>query len=76
MLSEILLTRGIVIVGVGTLSRGLGVLLGPIGWIMLTGWTIWDLMGPAYRVTVPAVVQIAYMRVKYQARINPNSHVA
>ena len=43
---------------------------------MLTGWTLWDLMGPAYRVTVPAVVQIAYMRVKYQASINSNSHVA
>ena len=76
MLSEILLTRGIVIIGLGTLSRGLGVLLGPVGWIMLTGWTVWDLMGPAYRVTVPAVVQIAYMRVKYQTSINSNSHVA
>ncbi len=76
MLSEILLTRGIVIIGMGTLSRGLGVLLGPICWIMLTGWTVWDLMGPAYRVTVPAVVQIACMRVKFQASINQNSHVA
>jgi len=76
MLSEILLTRGIVIIGVSSLSRSLGILLGPIGWIMLTGWTLWDLMGPAYRVTVPAVVQIAYMRVKYQTSINSNSHVA
>ena len=76
MLSEILLTRGIVIIGVGTISRGLGLLLGPVGWIILTGWTVWDLMGPAYRVTVPAVVQIAYMRVKYQASTNSNFNVA
>ena len=28
------------------------------------------MMGPAYRVTVPAVIQVAYMRVKYQAMLN------
>lgn len=76
MLSEILLTRGIVIIGMSTLTRGLGFLLGPIGWVLLTGWTAWDLMGPAYHVTIPAVVQIAYMRVKYYASTNSNIHVA
>lgn len=27
-------------------------------------------MGPAYRVTIPAVIQVAYMRAKYQAKYN------
>ena len=76
MLSEILLTRGIVIIGMSTLTRGLGFCWGFIGWVLLTGWTAWDLMGPAYHVTIPAVVQIRHMRVKYYASTNSNIHVA
>jgi len=71
-LTEILLSRGVVIIGLGTISRGLGVFFGPVGWLLLTGWTIWDLMGPAYRVTIPAVIQIAYMRIKSQDKFKKN----
>ena len=72
MLSRILVSRGIMMVGLGTFSRGLGLLFGPVGWLLFTGWAVWDLSGPAYRVTVPAVIQIAYMRVKHQAISNLN----
>ena len=49
----------------GLTSRSLGILTGPVGMAALTGWTVWDIAGPAYRVTIPAVLQIAMMRVEY-----------
>lgn len=72
MVSHILLGRGIMYVGMGIFSRGFGVLFGPIGWLLMGGWAVWDILGPAYRVTIPAVIQIAYMRAKYQAMLNSN----
>lgn len=38
---------------------------GPIGWVVSGLWTLLDIAAPAYRVTIPAVIQIAYMRIKY-----------
>ena len=67
LVSRILVGRGIMYAGMGIFSRGLGILFGPMGWILVGGWTVWDMLGPAYRVTIPAVIQIAYMRVKYQS---------
>lgn len=72
--SQILVGRGVMMVGMGILSRGIGILCGPVGWALLCGWTAWDIMGPAYRVTIPAVIQVAYMRAKYQAKSNSNSN--
>lgn len=72
--SQILIGRGVMMVGIGVLSRGVGVLCGPIGWALLCGWTVWNFMGPAYRVTIPAVIQVAYMRAKYQMKSNSFSH--
>ncbi len=46
------------------ITKSLGVVLGPIGWVVTGLWTIADLASPAYRVTVPCVIQIAYMRQK------------
>jgi len=48
--------------------RGIGIALGPIGWAITAVWTFADLSSPAYRVTVPAVIQIAYMRNKIIAQ--------
>lgn len=72
MVSRILVGRGIMYVGMGIFSRGFGVLFGPIGWLLMGSWAVWDILGPAYRVTIPAVIQIAYMRAKYQAMLNSN----
>ena len=59
--------RGIATFASGSvLSRSLSVLAGPIGWALTAAWTAYDIAGPAYRVIVPAVIQIAYLRQKSQ----------
>lgn len=50
---------------------GLSVLLGPVGFSITAIWTVADLSAPAYRVTVPCVVQLAYMRQKKLVRACP-----
>lgn len=59
-----LLGRGLSTGAAGTALRGAGVLAGPLGWAITAIWTVFDLASPAYRVTVPCVIQIAYMRQK------------
>lgn len=76
MIGEVLLVRGVMIAGTGIMTRGAVLLCGPLGWLILGGWTAWDIMGPAYRVTIPAVIQVAYMRLKYQAKLKTNSACA
>lgn len=59
--------RGVAAFASGSvLSRSLSVLAGPIGWALTAAWTAYDIAGPAYRVIVPAVIQIAYLRRKAQ----------
>lgn len=53
-------------------SRAAATLAGPIGIAVATLWTLADLSSPAYRVTLPCVVQLAYMRQKYLADLNSN----
>ncbi len=60
--------QGIKIVG-GFLAKFVGskwytALTGPVGWAISIAWSVFDVMGPAYRVMFPAVVTIAYMRMK------------
>lgn len=62
--SKALLGRGLPLVVNATVARTVGVVLGPIGWVVTGVWTLADMASPAYRVTVPCVVQIAYMRQK------------
>jgi uncharacterized protein YaaW (UPF0174 family)/transcriptional regulator with XRE-family HTH domain len=44
------------------LARGASILAGPIGVAITTIWTLFELGGPAYRVTVPCVIHIAMLR--------------
>ncbi len=46
------------------LNRAMAVLTGPIGWVITGLWTAVDIAGPAYRVTIPAVIQVAVLRKK------------
>jgi len=39
---------------------------GPIGWVISGLLSLPMISGPAYRVTIPSVIQIAYMRQKYK----------
>lgn len=57
--------KGVATFASGTfLSRSLSILTGPIGWALTAAWTAYDIAGPAYRVIVPAVIHIAYLRQK------------
>ncbi len=49
------------------LKKTLGILAGPIGWIIVGALASINLAGPAYRVTVPACVLIAALRLKLKA---------
>jgi len=59
-----LIGRGLPILVNAGLGRVIAVFAGPIGWIVTGVWLLFDLAGPAYRVTIPSVIQVAYMRVK------------
>lgn len=62
--AKAILGRGLAFGATAPLMRGISAFAGPIGWAITGIWTAFDLASPAYRVTVPCVVQIAYMRQK------------
>ncbi len=57
-----LLGRGLSLVANAGLMRGISVFAGPIGWAMSIAWGIVDIAGPAMRVTMPTVIQVAFLR--------------
>ena len=59
-----LVGRGLALAGNAALTRVAAVMTGPIGWVITGLWTAIDLAGAAYRVTIPAVIQIAFLRQK------------
>lgn len=65
--STAILGRGLAFSTATPWMRGVGAFAGPVGWAVTGIWTAFDLASPAYRVTVPCVVQIAYMRQKRYA---------
>ena len=60
-----LIGRGLTIGGNILLTRTMAILTGPIGWAITGLWTAIDIAGPAYRVTIPSVIQVAVLRQKY-----------
>lgn len=54
-------------VGKVALKKTLGILAGPIGWVITGALVSVNLAGPAYRVTVPACVLIVALRLKQKA---------
>lgn len=63
---QALLGRGLMFGATAALARPAALLVGPIGWAVTGAWALADMASPAYRVTMPCVVQIAYMRKKAQ----------
>ncbi len=55
------------VVGKVALKKTLGILAGPIGWVITGALVSINLAGPAYRVTVPACVLVATLRLKLKA---------
>ena len=54
--------KGLKLAANATLTRSMAILTGPIAWAVTGLWTLVDIAGTAYRVTIPAVIQIAYLR--------------
>ena len=65
-IAKMLLNRGLTFAANATLTRVMGILSGPVGWALTTIWTIIDIAGPAFRVTIPSVIQISYIRAKLE----------
>jgi len=62
--------RGLTLVGNQTLMKGVSIMSGPIGWAITGGLTAIQVSGPAYRVTIPAVIEIIYLRRKSKQPLN------
>ncbi|PDW23749.1 ubiquinol-cytochrome C chaperone [Helicobacter pylori] len=60
------------VVGKVALKKTLGILAGPIGWVITGALVSINLAGPAYRVTVPACVLVATLRKKLKAEQEAN----
>jgi uncharacterized protein YaaW (UPF0174 family) len=60
-----ILGRGLSLGANAALTRTIAILTGPIGWVITGLWTAIDIAGPAYRVTIPAVIEVAALRQKY-----------
>lgn len=68
-ITRILIGRGVYFATAGVLGRAAAALTGPVGWALTAGWLAYDIASPAYRVTVPAVIQVACMRLKYNSNL-------
>ena len=68
---KFLVGRGLSLAANAALTRMASIMMGPIGWVLTALWTLIDIAGPAYRVTVPATIQIAYIR----QTVNHPSHM-
>ena len=64
MITKIVLGRGAVLMGGNLLNKAFGLIAGPAGWVITAGWAICDIASPAYRVTIPGVLQVACMRMQ------------
>lgn len=62
--AKTILGRGLPFAANAMIGKTLSFLMGPIGWAVTGLWTVADMASPAYRVTVPCVIQLAYMRQK------------
>ena len=62
--SKLILGRGLQLATNAALARVLSIFAGPIGWTISAILTLPAIFGTAYRVTIPSVLHIAYMRQK------------
>ncbi len=62
--AKALLGRGLSFGANAALMRILGIAAGPVGWAISGLWTAVDLAGPAYRVTIPCVCHVGFLRQK------------
>lgn len=70
-----LIGRGLTFGGNALLMRTMAILTGPIGWTITGLWTLIDVGGAAYRVTIPAVIQVAALRSKVLNNISDDAEL-
>lgn len=70
-IAKIIFGKGLPFAAGPILTKTMAFLTGPIGWVVTGIWTAIDLAGPAYRVTIPAVIYIAMLRKKYNTPTCP-----
>lgn len=70
MVARTILGRGLTFAANATLTRSIGMALGPVGWVVSGALLAIDLAGPAYRKTVPAIIHMALLRKKVTQEIN------
>jgi len=63
-IARAILGKGLMFATNATITRTIGIFAGPIGWAVTGAWTLIDIAGPAHRVTIPVVIQIAFLRAK------------
>ncbi len=57
--------RGLSLTTNATITQSMAIFIGPVGSAFMACWTLLDIASPAYRVTVPSVIQVAVLRQKY-----------
>lgn len=67
--SRAILGRGLTFAANATVTKGLSLFIGPIGWAFTGVWTLIDIASPAKRVTIPAVFYIALLRKQIRFRM-------
>jgi uncharacterized protein YaaW (UPF0174 family) len=61
-IAKALFGKGLTFAANRTITQTMAIFAGPIGWTITGVWTAVDIAGPAFRVTIPSVIQIAYLR--------------
>jgi len=69
LLGKIVVGSGVAIAVNASLGRAAGVLFGPIGWAASGVWLAADIAGAAYRVTTPAVIKVATLRLMHDKQM-------
>lgn len=67
-IARITLERGITLAVETALARWASIFTGAIGLGITAAWTIFDVAGPAFRVTVPCVLHVAMLRQLYKLK--------
>lgn len=60
--AKALVGRGLGLAANAVLTKSLAIFAGPIGWVLSGLWVLRDIAGPAYRITIPAVIMVAHLR--------------
>ena len=70
-IAKMILGRGLAFGVNAAIMRGIGVFAGPIGATVMGLYALYDLAGPAYKVTVPAAIYIAALRQTHLQKREP-----